>query len=62
MKPNKPTYTAYLELPDGPLGEHGLRDHLQDEIAVVEGFLICWPVMVTLHLEKKKQGKVSLET
>ena len=21
-------FTAYLKLPDGPLGEHGLRDHL----------------------------------
>lgn len=58
MKSSKPTYTAYLKLPDGPLGEHRFRDHLQDKITIIEGVLVCGPVMVTLYLEENKEEKV----
>lgn len=62
MKSSKPTYTAYLKLPDGPLGEHRFRDHLQDKITIIEGVLVCGPVMVTLYLEESKEEKLSLGT
>lgn len=57
MKSNKLTYAAYLKLPDGPLRQHGLREHLQDEVPIVEGILVRWPVMVTFYLEEDKQKK-----
>lgn len=57
MKSDKPTHTAYPKLPDGPLGQHWLWQHLQDEVPVVEGVLVRWPVMVTLYLEENRQKK-----
>ena len=63
MKSNEETYTAYPKFPDGPLGQHGFRQHLQNEVPIVEGILVCWPIMVTLYLEEDRQKKkVSLET
>lgn len=60
MTSDKPTYAAYPKLPDGPLRQHGLREHLQDEVPVVEGLLVRWPVMVTFYLEENRKN-VSLE-
>lgn len=51
------TYAAYPKFPDGPLWQHKLREHLQDEVPVVKGILVRRPVMVTLYLEEDGQKK-----
>lgn len=61
MKSNKLTYAAYPKFPDGPLRQHRFGEHLQDEVPIVEGILVCWPVMVTLYLDQHRV-KGSLET
>lgn len=61
MKSNKLTYAAYPKLPDGPFGQYRLREHLKNEVPVVEGILVRWPVMVTFYLEEDRRKQVSPE-
>lgn len=51
------THVADLEFSDGPLGQHRLGLHLDDQIPIVQRLLIKWPVMVTLHLNKRVKHK-----
>lgn len=62
MKSNEQTYAAYPKFPDGPLGQHGFRQHLQNEVPIVEGILVRWPIMVTLYLEEDRQKKKKSES
>ena len=44
-------YRGDLELSDGPLRQDGLRQHLDDQVTVVQRLPVCRPVLITLHLQ-----------
>ena len=44
------SYAADAELSYGPLWQNRLRQHLDDQVAVVQRILVKGPVVVTLHL------------
>lgn len=51
------THVADLELTDGPLWKHRLREDLHHQIPVVQRLSVLGPVVVTLHLEEKVTGE-----
>ena len=54
MSERKVQYAADLELADGPLGQNRLRQHLDDQVSVVQRVLVKRPVVITLHLKTEK--------
>lgn len=64
MCDNVLTYTADVELSNGPFRQDGFRQHLDDQVPVVQGVVVKGPVVITLHLDTHMytQTQVKLKT
>lgn len=56
------TYAADAELSYGPLRKDRLRQHLDDQVSVVQRVVIKGPVVVTLHLDTGEEEEHRLST
>lgn len=49
------TYTADFKLSYCPLWEHRFRQHLNNQVSIVQGILVMGPVLITLYLQGHKE-------